>query len=302
MTDRLVAGLRCREVEDLAPAFVLGSLEASEMEAVRAHLAACPEPHPEMAELGSAASAMVLAVPQVEPPAALGSRILEAARRDTVRPLVTAAASRVAAEAPDAPARAPEQTALAPERTGLAPERTGLAPQPRGDRFGFLHLGRPVWATAGLAAVLAIAILGVQAFNLQRERDDLAAYQSGVAAVLDTAAAPGAQLAVLTGGNASGPAGIAAVGSDGTVRLAIRGLGPTSGSQVYEAWLIAGSNAPQPIGGFAVGSSGAATLQAHGTTAAGVVVALTLEPDSGATTPTLPIVASGAAQAKPGSS
>ena len=85
MTDRLVAGLRCREVEDLAPAFVLGALEPSEMETVRNHLAACPEAHPEMAELGSAAASMLLAVPQVEPPAALGSRILEAARRDTVR-------------------------------------------------------------------------------------------------------------------------------------------------------------------------------------------------------------------------
>jgi len=293
MTDRLVAGLRCTEVEDLAPAFVLGSLESAEMDAVRAHLAACPEPHPEMAELGSAATAMLLAVPQVEPPAALGSRILEAARRDTVRPLAAAAASRTAAEAPDAPARATE-------RTGSAPEPIGLAPAPRRDRFGFLRLGRPVWATAGLAAVLAIAILGVQAFNLQRERDDLAAYQSGVAAVLDTAAGPGAQLAVLSSGNASGPAGIAAVGSDGTVKLAIRGLGPTSGSEVYEAWLIVGKNAPEPIGGFAVGSTGSATLQTHGTTATGVVVALTLEPGPGATTPTLPIVASGAAQAKPG--
>jgi anti-sigma factor RsiW len=275
MTDRLVAGLRCSEVADLVPAFVLGALEDAEMATVRAHLAACPEPHPELAELGAGASALLLAVPQVEPPAALGSRILEAARRDTVRPPAPEVRRPVAPVAP--------------------------VPAPARERGGFLGLGRPVWATAGLAAVLAIAILGVQAFNLQRERDDLAAYQSGVAAVLDTAAGPGAQLAVLSGGSASaGPAGIAAVGSDGTVKIAMRGLGATQGTQVYEAWLIVGKNAPEPIGGFAVGSTGSATLQTRGTTAAGVVIALTLEPGPGATTPTLPIVASGAAQSKPG--
>jgi anti-sigma factor RsiW len=277
MTDRLVGGLRCSEVEDLAPAFVLGAVEAAEMDAVRSHLAACPEPHPEMAELGSAAATLLLAAPQVEPPAALGLRILEAARRDTIHPPVVAPAPPAARPAVATP-----------------------APSARREPFGFLGLGRPVWATAGVVAILAIAILGAQAFNLQRERDDLAAYQSGVAAVIDTAASPGAQLAVLAGGTGQGPAGIAAVGSDGTVKLAIRGLNATAGSQVYEAWLIVGKNAPEPIGGFAVGSTGDATLQTHGTTATGVIVALTLEPGPGATAPTLPIVASGAAQAKPG--
>jgi len=279
MTDRLVAGLHCREVEDLAPAFVLGALEGSELDAVRAHLAACPEPHPELAELGSAASAMLLAVPQVEPPAALGSRILEAARRDTVRP-------------PVAPVRMTDTMS----RRVAVPERD----TDRGSRRGFLGLGRPVWATAGLAAVVAIVILGTQVFNLQQERDQLAAYQRGVAAVLDTAARPNAQLAVLAGAPGQGPAGIAALGADGTVQIAMRGLGPTTGTQVYEAWLIVGKNAPVPIGGFAVGSSGTATFQSSGATAAGVVVALTLEPAEGAKTPTLPIVASGAAQAHPG--
>jgi len=283
MTDRLVAGLRCSEVQDLAPAFVLEALEPAEMDAMRAHLAACPEPHPEMAELGSAAASLLLAVPQAEPPAALGSRILEAARRDTVRP-----------PAADTMTRADDLT-----RAG---DRTGLVVQPRRDGFGFLRLGRPVWATAGLAAVLAIVVLGVSAFNLQRERDQLAIYEQGVAQVLDTAAAPGAQLAVLSAGHGQGPAGIAAVGADGNVRLAIRGLGPTQGSQVYEAWLIVGKNAPQPIGGFTVGSSGTATFATAnpGTSAAGVVVALTLEPAAGAKTPTLPIIAAGAAQRPPG--
>jgi len=48
-----------------------------------------------------------------------------------------------------------------------------------------------------------------------------------------------------------------------------------------------------------VGSSGAASfVAANAPVAAGVVVALTLEPQAGATTPTLPIRALGAAHAQ----
>jgi hypothetical protein len=296
MTDRLVAGLRCIEVADLAPAFVLEALDVAEMAAVRAHLAGCPEAHAEVAELGSAAAALLVAVPQASPPAALGSRILEAARQDTVRPPV-ARATDTMGRATDTMGRATDTMGRA---TDTMPGRIDAMARPPSDRFGFLRLGRPAWAAAGLAAVLAIAVLGVQVFDLQRQRDELAAYERGVAAVLDTAAGPNAQLAVLATDQAGGPRGIAAVAADGAVTLAVRGLGPTAGSQVYEAWLIAGSNAPEPIGGFTVGASGAGTLQTRGTTAAGVVVALTLEATPGAKTPTLPIVVSGAAQPNPG--
>ena len=44
--------MTCDEIRDLAPAFVLGALGPDEEAAVRDHLASCPEPHPEMAELG----------------------------------------------------------------------------------------------------------------------------------------------------------------------------------------------------------------------------------------------------------
>src|SRR5205823_5734880 len=59
MTEHLIAGLRCSDVTDLVPGFVLGALEPTEMTSVRAHLAACPEPHPELAELGSVVPALL---------------------------------------------------------------------------------------------------------------------------------------------------------------------------------------------------------------------------------------------------
>jgi anti-sigma-K factor RskA len=76
----------------------------------------------------------------------------------------------------------------------------------------------------------------------------------------------------------------------------MRDLAPTTGAQVYEAWLIAADGAPIPIGGFQVGADGsAAFVSTHAPLGAGVTVALTLEPGPGATTPTVPIIAQGQA-------
>jgi anti-sigma-K factor RskA len=161
---------------------------------------------------------------------------------------------------------------------------------------------RPVWAAVAAAALVAALALGAWNVQLRDQVAGLEAYRTGVVAVLDEAAKPGAQLAVLADpSGAGGATGLAAVAADGRVALVMRNLAPTTGSQVYEAWLIAGKEAPVPIGGFAVGSSGSASfLTSHTPLGAGVVVALTLEPKEGATAPTLPIRALGAAHAQAG--
>ena len=116
--------------------------------------------------------------------------------------------------------------------------------------------------------------------------------------VLDLAAAPGGQLAVLSDpDHRTTASGIAGVGSDGRVAVVMRDLEPTVGAQVYEVWLVGADGAPLPIGGFDVGSAGTAAFTTTATgTAEGVVVALTLEPGPGATTPTQPLVAAGVAK------
>jgi hypothetical protein len=281
MADRLVAGVRCSELSDLAPAFVLGALAPAEMAAVRAHLAECPEAHAEFEELGSVLPALLASVDQVEPTEALLGRILDAARADHTERTDRSRARTPAA----APTRDIRSAPSLLDRIGLGSSRS-----------------RPAWAALGIAAVLAVVALGSLDLQLQASNQELAAYQRGVAAVIDAASRPGAQLAVLAASSPSSPAaGIAAVRPDGTVAIAMRGLAPTSGSQVYEAWLVAGNSAPVPIGGFQVGGSGSGTLlSTNATPSPGVVVALTLEPGPGATSPTLPLIASGAAQGRPG--
>jgi hypothetical protein len=275
MPDRHIAGIRCSELSDLAPAFVLGALPSEEMATVRAHLAECPEAHAEFEELVSVLPVLLASVEQVEPSEALLGRILDAARADRTR----------AATPASAPARDIRSAPSLLDRLGLGSSRS-----------------RPAWAALGIAAVLAVVVLGSWNLQLQASNQELAAYQRGVAAVIDAASRPGAQLAVLAASSPSSPAaGIAAIRPDGTVAIAMRGLAPTTGSEVYEAWLVAANAKPVPIGGFEVGGSGSGTLLAtNATPSPGVVVALTLEPVPGATAPTLPLIASGAAQVRPG--
>ena len=68
-------------------------------------------------------------------------------------------------------------------------------------------------------------------------------------------------------------------GADGQVKLAMRGLAATSGSQVYEAWVIgAGPATPVAIGSFTPDAHGFGTLATTTSRCSGVTIALTLEP------------------------
>jgi anti-sigma-K factor RskA len=123
-------------------------------------------------------------------------------------------------------------------------------------------------------------------------------YQRGLTAVLDLAAVPGSQTAILTGEGGTGPSGLAAVAPDGRVAIVMRDLAPLSGSEVYEAWVIGSSETPVALGGFAVAAGGTATFTTSGAPIErGVVVALTREPRPGATAPAGPVVSAGKATA-----
>ena len=292
MAEQRFAGMTCAEAAELAPGFVLGALGAAESDAVRRHLADCPELHAEMAELHSVVPALFEAVEPVTPPAGLKDRILAAAAADLT--------ARQGAAAQPTPAR-PATPQPAP--AGPAQDRARPAEQPRrGTDFGSIFR-RPIWAAVAVAAALAVVALGAWNVQLRDQLTGLEAYRNGVVKVLDAAAQPGAQLAVLTDTtNSGGPSGLAAVGADGSVAMVMRDLKPTSGTQVYEAWLIGADNVPIAIGGFKVDDSGTASfLATHPAMGQGVVVALTLEPvepQPGSTTPTPPILAVGAAHAQ----
>jgi len=262
--------MTCDEVRDLAAGFVLGALSPEDERAVREHLETCPEPHAEIAELGGVVPYLAATVEPVEPPAGLKARILAAAAAD----LETRTAN-----APVVPFPEPIERA-ARERTRRATPTTWL-----------------------LRIAAAVAIVALAGWNilLQGQLSDARSYEDGLAAVLEVASRPGSQAAILADPDGDGPRGIAAVAADGSVVLAMRDLPATSGTEVYEAWVIGGDGVPVPIGGFAVGGDGTAIFTADATTAGpGVTLALTREQAPGATAPTLPIVSAGVATAPPG--
>ena len=264
-------GLTCDEVRDLAAGFVLGALSDAEMDAIRDHLASCSQAHEEFPELGSVVPALDAAVPLMEPSSGLKDRIMAAAAAD----LDARGHARVAPEAPVAQAARSSAPAPALDAVPIA-EPVPIRPARR----------RSWTWVAGIAAVLAIVLLGGWNLSLQRQLEAAQAYQAQVASVLAAASEPGALTAVMSAPSGQGPNGLAAVTSDGRMRIAMRDLSPTSGDEVYEAWMILPDTAPAAVGGFKVGPDGFGYLDTSGLpTQPGVVVALTREPRPGKTAP-----------------
>jgi hypothetical protein len=255
------------------------------MAAAREHLATCGQPHPEMAELGGVLPVLLEAVPIVEPPASLKARLMAAAAADLE---ARGAGTQPVAERtqPVAERTQPvaERTQPAAERTPPAAERT----QPVADVIRPFERRRPSnrgWALA-IAAVLAIIALGGWNVRLQQQLNDAQAYQQQVASVIDAAQQPGALTAVLRAAAPGDPGGLAAVTSDGSLKLAMRDLGPTSGTEVYEAWVIPADGVPKALGHLALREGGVGYLEAGGLpTEDGMVVAITREPRAGMTAP-----------------
>ena len=265
--------LTCDEVRDLAPLFATDALNADEMAAIRAHLADCPDAHDELLAFGEAATTLLETVQPVAPPPALKSRLLAAAAAD----LASGAhpASRAVPPARVAPAPAP---AVAPP-VDLAAERAR-----RRSRLGWL---------VAVAAVIGVIALGGWNIALRQDLSAAQAYQQGVDQALALATQPGSVTAILASEDGSS-SGLAVIGADGTTRLTVRGLAPTSGSQVYTAWAIEGEAAPVAIGDFTVGPDGLATATVTSPTSdPGAVIALTLEPVPGATVAAGPLVVAG---------
>jgi anti-sigma factor RsiW len=262
---------------DLAAGYVLGALEPAEEAAVREHLLTCSESHDEFAALGGVVPHLAdgFDLELVEPPASLGERIMAAAAAE----LATRSAE---GRQPAHPGGSPVAFPSAAEREARARRR---APP----------LG---WAMR-IAAVVALVVLAGWNVVLQGQLDATRAYDRAVAAVITAAGEPGSKTVVLTPTEKSQARGLAAVRPDGSVVLAMRDLQATTGTEVYETWVIVGEEAaPIPVGSFTVAPNGLASFTTQPTQAPpGAIIALSLEPQPGSTEPLGPIVSTGVAVA-----
>jgi anti-sigma factor RsiW len=273
-TERTSRALSCDEARELAAGFVLGALDPADEAAVRDHLATCSESHPEFATLGGVVPYLAESIEAVEPPAELRAR------------LRAAIAAEVNAAQPAPPVRS--QAVSQRDETFVPPVSIVAERERRRSAFGL------VAAASAIAAVLMVAVLGAWNLQLRSQLDSTQAYQAAVDRVLAIAAEPGGQAAVLRPPQQAGPTGLAAIGADGSVAIVMRGLGPTTGAEVYEAWVIGADQKPVAIGELVVDRSGRGVLaSARIASQAGVTVALTREPHAAPSSPTLPILSNG---------
>jgi anti-sigma factor RsiW len=261
------------EAIDLATGYVLGALEPTEEAAVREHLATCDRDHREFDELGGVVPALLELgeTEVVEPPAALRDRILAAA-----------AADRIDVTAGRATAPEPVPFPSAEERT-LRAERT---------RPGTSQLD---WAIR-IAAVIAIAALGIWGYRNQQDLQASQAFNQAVGDVIAAASQPGAQIVILAPQTGQQGSGLAAVLPDGSIQLAMHQLPANAGTEVYTAWVIVGDQPPTSVGDFSVGQTGVQVFTSKpAQTPEGATIAVTREPQPGNQAPQGPVVSAGVA-------
>jgi anti-sigma-K factor RskA len=273
---RRLGGLSCAEADELAPAFVLGALDPADAEAVRAHLGDCPERHDAVEALGGTVGHLAELAEPVEPPAALKARLMAAVADD----LGSRASGRAAMSA-----AATGSATLPPAPAGIGAEPTPLEVE-RARRRSVLSF------VMAAAAVLLIVILGASNLALRGELD-AAAEQAGVLReAIAAVGRPGARVASVTGTEAQpGASGFVVIPTEGDGYLAVHGLAAPPVGQTYAAWTIDASGVPVAAG-LASPHDGLAVFVLPSSRSA-EVVALTLEPKGGSTTPTMPIQVAG---------
>ena len=296
-----VLHLTHEEADELAGLFVLDALTPAEADAMREHLATCPESHADLAELAAVTPALAALGGTVDAPAELRGRVL--ATLDAT-PQVPDDVAAVAVAGLAAPVVAPPAPAVAPTRPVMpvvampAPPRRD-APAPVAAVAGPPSAAAPVpptrrpWAWMSIAIVVVIGVVGLMGWNvlLQKSNSQL---NDRVAMVRDAIAAegqPGAHVAPLTGtGPATGATGFAVFPANSTGFIVMQGMPPVTSQQTYQAWYIAGDQVTS-AGLMNVGTDGLAVLGGLEPVAGTDTVALTVEPAGGSqVATTAPIV------------
>ncbi len=255
-TRNLPGGFSCADVSELAGLYVLDALEPAEAERVAAHLATCPEPHPEMAELGAVVPALAASVDEVDAPADLKRRVLESYDRYALA----------------APASA---TSVAPWQIDAQPaaRRGSALPQ---------WLG---WVAAG-AAVLVLAVVGVWALGIQQRANSETQRAETMAAALEALAQPGSSFAVLEGsGPAAGVGGFVAFSPDGEGYIVMTNVPEAPAGMTYQAWYVVDGQ-PASAGTVSADADGFVIAEGLPPMAGTDLMAITLEPAGGSPEPT----------------
>jgi hypothetical protein len=253
------------------------ALSREESAAVRLHLGECAACREQYAEIAGDLALVAMSVEQEEIPEGARQRFVDR---------ITATPRSDAAEAPGQPARAP------------------VIPIAR-ERKTTRSLSWIPWA-----AVAALLILCANLFVRIRTLDDQLAVNEALMkasnaqntrarSLFDALTAPSAQRVTLTTGKTPPAPSARAVylASRGALVLQASNMQPLAPNKTYELWVIPASGAPIPAGLFKpdAAGSGSVVLPSIPTGVQAKAFGITIENEGGASTPTMPIVLSGAA-------
>jgi anti-sigma-K factor RskA len=200
--------MTCEEFEELSGAFALDAVTPAEREAAEAHLAVCAACSRRLQEFRAVVDLLPYSVQQVNPPASLKDRLLEAIRMEST----------------------PSQP---------VPINAGARPRPR--RSWSTQL-------LAIAAVLALLLFGgMTAWNITLQQQNSSLQQQNTALNQEVASLQH-QLALAFGLHGNGVSGkLIYLPQQNITLLVIDGLPQLHGTQVYQGWLIHGKQ-PTSIG------------------------------------------------------
>jgi anti-sigma-K factor RskA len=269
-----------QEYEDLLTLQALDGLDPSEERRLADHLETCASCRGELAELRDAAGLLAHAAPRAEPGAEVRSRILEAVSHE----------------------RKPGKIAF-----GVMPPRTLSAAT---QRVNLLRLAAVVVFAALLLGLFVLwqrdirsrrdidrlsRELNQQKTDLDRNREALARQQ----AALEVLNSPDMKRMELTGTQEAKTARATFVydGVTGRAMIMTKGLPMAPSGMAYEVWFIPKGKAPMPGKTFTVDAGGHAMMpdQIPPEARDNMIIAITLEPQSGSAAPTGPIYLSSGA-------
>jgi hypothetical protein len=260
----------CGLVRDMAPGYVLGALDRTEMAAVREHLRTCPRPHPEIRDLGGVVPYLGESVSPIEPAVGLKAAVMAAIQDD-----LTAREKPV-----PRPDRAPQLTVVG--SGGEEAARPGVLAALRSRRAAS-------WATRAAAAILIVGLLGT-VLSLRGALDE-ANNNPDIWGYIGEAGQRSAVLAPVVGGEG---AGAAALLPSRNLKVYVSGLAATHGDEVYVVWVSVDGGAARSAGWFTVDDSGKGqATMSDVSPSSGIVIYVCREANRYVTRPTGPVVLTG---------
>lgn len=261
-----------REYENMLTLEALNALDASEKRALDEHLTTCSACRGELTELRDAAALLVHTVPQAEPRPEVRARILDEARKESTVE------------------RAQTSSVLQFKTREAASTWTNLLRLAAVIAFGALLIGVVIFWQRDVRSRREIARLSRE---LRQQQEDLTRNRETLArqrAALEMLNAPGMKRIELAGTETAKTARATLVYDRDTGRamLLTNGLPLTPSGMAYEVWFIPKGKSPMPGKTFTVDADGHAMMadQIPPEARDNAIIAVTMEPKSGSSSPT----------------